>query len=129
MQKDDGSRYLAYSLMIISKTILIVAHWAIKNLAQTFGIFQIMALMFNGIVLLRFSYYYLGFRNLSLQVSETKLFVLLLARQVIASISMGLFLITLKFIPIGVANTFFNMTPIFMYFIEAVYHKVLIWLP
>ena len=59
---------------------------------------------------------------LVLQVFIT-VFKAILKRALASAITMTMYLSSVKYIPIGVANALFNTTPIMTFFIEAIYYK------
>lgn len=52
-----------------------------------------------------------------------EVFRAILKRALASAITMTMYLSSVKYIPIGVANALFNTTPIMTFFIEAVTHK------
>ena len=118
----------AYLYGISSFISIVLVQLMIKKLVPFFPAFLSLALRSSIIVLIMFVV--LQFRGVSMNIREPtsnymikRAFRLLIVRSLINGASITMYSVATQYIDLGIATTFYNTTPLFMFFAEALYFK------
>lgn len=124
MEQSAFAHFLPYFLAICAFCLYIIVNILLKIISKDFGIpFGIYG-MNAGALLVQLAYFHFFGKGINLDVKNPMAFRYLCYRTAFSTCSIMILLYNVSTIPVSMANTFHNLGPLFIYFVDAAYYHV-----